>query len=96
MLTSKQYNRDKEIDRILQELCLFTNKSFEKYKPNFRGNYMESDKIKSYCRSIIKKGNPQLEKRLYYALYKSKKGKIENIKTQTNRKLDLFEKEDYV
>lgn len=93
MLTSKQYNRNKEIKRILDELSLFENKSFENYKPNFHGDYQESDKIKSYCRRIIKKEDPKLEKRLYYALYKSKRGKIENIKTHTNKKLDLFEKE---
>lgn len=90
MLTSKDYIRDKEINRILNELCLFNNKSLNNYKPNFHGKYMESDKIKSYCRSIIKKGNPKLEKRLYYALYKSKKGKLKNINTQTNRILSLF------
>ena len=49
-----------------------------------------SEKIKNYCRSLIKIGDPLLSKRLYYALYRSKKGKNKNIAIQTNRKLYLL------
>ena len=73
MLNSKEYIRDNELIRLLNELSIITNKSHDNYISKINNNTTNS--IKCYCRSIIKKGDPLLEKRLYYALYKGKKKK---------------------
>lgn len=77
MLPSKEYIRDMELNRILKELGFI----------KLENQYID---IKGFCRRIIKKGDPLLEKRLFYACYKGKKGKLINIKKQTNRKLSLI------
>lgn len=82
---SKNHYRDLELNRVLQELETITGRKC--ILNNNRYAIDENILIKSYCRSIIKKGDPKLEKRLYYALYIGKKGKIKNINIQTNRKL---------
>lgn len=80
ILSSKEYSRDMELNRILNEL------GYIKLENQFID-------IKGFCRRIIKKGDPLLEKRLFYACYKGKKGKLINIKKQTNRKLVVVNQE---
>lgn len=84
-INSKHINRDLELNRVLQELETITGRKYIGNTNRFA--IKENILIKSYCRSIIKRGDPLLEKRLYYALYIGKKGKIKNINIQTNRKL---------
>ena len=84
-INSKHINRDLELKRVLQELETITGRKC--IGDNNRYPIKENIIIKSYCRSIIKIGDPKLEKRLYYALYIGKKGKLKNINIQTNRKL---------
>jgi len=89
MICSKQQVCNSELYRVLNELKTLNNKSYQDYKSKIKFDTM-SEKIKNYCRSLIKIGDPLLSKRLYYALYRSKKGKNKNIAIQTNRKLYLL------
>ena len=84
-INSKIQYRELELNRVLQELETITGRKC--IQNNNRFAIKENILIKSYCRSIIKRGDPKLEKRLYYALYIGKKGKLKNINIQTNRKL---------
>lgn len=88
-LCSKQQIRNYELNRLLNELKILNNKSYKEHKSKIRFTTI-GEKIKNYCRIIIKKGDPCMSQRLYYALYKSKKGKNKNIAIQANRKLNLL------
>lgn len=90
MLCSKQQIRNYELNRILDELKTLNSKSYKDHKSKIRFT-TNGEKIKNYCRNLIKKGDPLLSQRLYYAMYRSKKGKNKNISIQTNRKLYLLD-----
>ena len=91
-MKDKEFELELELYRVLEELEELTGKS---YNPPNSGSETDSNKIKNYCRKLIRIGDKNLDKRIEYAMYHSKKGKLRNLGIQGRRKLNQIQQQLY-